>query len=83
MHESESRSSSLTLRAWIAGLLKLGVPAGIAQLVHKPPISMTIAPWDQWSDERGVVQVGHHLVTDRSRGTVARRGKCTTSIRWG
>ena len=37
-------------------------------LVHKPPRSPGISPWDQWSyeraDERGVVQVPHHLVTD-------------------
>ncbi|HEX2541396.1 MAG TPA: LysR family transcriptional regulator [Caldimonas sp.] len=37
-------------------------------LIHKPPQSATIKPWDQWTYERpgdsGVVQVAHHLVTD-------------------
>lgn len=37
-------------------------------LIHKPPQSSTIKPWDQWAyeraGERGVVEVAHHLVTD-------------------
>ncbi|HMN80722.1 MAG TPA: LysR family transcriptional regulator [Burkholderiaceae bacterium] len=55
-------------------------------LVHKPPISVTIAPWDQWAfergDERGTVHVGHHLVTDDReallRGALAGAGLATT-----
>lgn len=44
-------------------------------LVHKPLLSTTISPWDRWEyvrgDERGVVEVGHHLVTDEREALLA------------
>jgi DNA-binding transcriptional LysR family regulator len=44
-------------------------------LVHKPPLSTTISPWDRWEyargDERGVVEVAHHLVTDEREALLA------------
>lgn len=44
-------------------------------LVHKPPLSTTISPWDRWEyargDERGAVEVDHHLVTDEREALLA------------
>lgn len=55
-------------------LVRRGTPqhprelAAHCTLIHKPPQSTTIKPWDQWAYQRpgdsGVVQVAHHLVTD-------------------